>query len=214
MVCQWKLESSVMSTPIRPLTLLVVAVAGWIQRDQQAAIVYLPEENRVLKARLRGRKLRLTDAERRRLAVKGKALGRKLLAEVAGIVTPETLLAWHRRPSCPRIQTNSRLARRAVSIVIAPWRAPDLGRVGGDVGDSGSPYTQGKHHPATGCHVPGRRPGSRPGPHLDQNVLVGYAKVALALILDPSGGLFSDAARPCQRPAPPFGANVALENRD
>ena len=35
-----------------------------------------------------------------------------------------------------------------------------------------------------------------------------------ASILDPSGGLFSDAARPCQRPAPPFGANVALENRD
>ena len=41
-------------------------------------------------------------------------------------------------------------------------------------------------------------------------MLAGYAAVALALILDPSGGLFSDAARPCQRPAPPFGANVAL----
>ena len=91
------LESSVMSTPVQPLTLLVVAIAGWLQRDQQAAIVYLLEENKVLKARLRGKKLRLTDAERRRLAVKGKALGRKLLAEVAGIVTPETLLAWHRR---------------------------------------------------------------------------------------------------------------------
>ena len=62
---------------------MVVAVAGWIQRDQQAAIVYLLEENRVLKARLRGRKLRFTDDERRRLAVKGKALGRKLLEEVA-----------------------------------------------------------------------------------------------------------------------------------
>ena len=74
-------------------------------------------------------------------------------------------------PSCPKIQTNSRLARQAVSIVIAPWRVPDLGRVGGDVGDSGSPYAQGKHRPATGCHAPGRRPGSRPGPHLDQNVL-------------------------------------------
>ncbi len=86
-----------MSTPIQPLTLLVVAVAGWIKRDQQAAIVYLLEENRVLKARLRGRKLRFTDDERRRLAVKGKALGRKLLAEVAGIVTPDTLLAWHRK---------------------------------------------------------------------------------------------------------------------
>ncbi len=86
-----------MSTPIQPWTFLVVAVAGWIQRDQQAAIVYLLEENRVLKARLRGRKLRFTDDERRRLAVKGKALDRKLLAEVAGIVTTETLLAWHRR---------------------------------------------------------------------------------------------------------------------
>ena len=86
-----------MSAPIQPWTLLVVAVAGWIQREQQAAIVYLLEENRVLKARLRGRKLRFTDDERRRLAVKGKALGRKFLAEVAGIVTPETLLAWHRR---------------------------------------------------------------------------------------------------------------------
>ena len=107
-------------------------------------------------------------------------------------------------PSCPKTQTNSRLVRRAVSIVIDPWRAPDLGCVGGDVGDSGSPYAQGKHRPATGCHAPGRRPGSRPGPHLDQNVLAGYAAVALALILDPSGSLFSDAARPCQRPAPPL----------
>ncbi len=85
-----------MSTPVQPLTLLVVAIAGWLQRDHQAAIVYLLE-NKILKARLCGRKLRLTDDERRRLAVKGKALGRKLLAEVAGIVTPETLLAWHRR---------------------------------------------------------------------------------------------------------------------
>ena len=54
------------------LAWLVVAIAGWLQRDQQAAIVYLLEENRVLKARFGGRKLRLTDDERhqrvRRLA--------------------------------------------------------------------------------------------------------------------------------------------------
>ena len=50
MVRQWMLESSVMSTPIQPLTLLVVAIAGWVQRDQQAAIVYLLEENRTLPA--------------------------------------------------------------------------------------------------------------------------------------------------------------------
>ena len=81
---------------MQPLTWLVVGITGWVQRDQQAAIVYLLEENRVLKARLRGRKLRLTDDERHRLAVKGKALGRKLLAEVVGIVTPET----NRLPLC------------------------------------------------------------------------------------------------------------------
>ena len=50
MVGQWKLKSSVMRTPIQPLTWLVVVIAGWVQRDQQAAIVYLLEDNRVLKA--------------------------------------------------------------------------------------------------------------------------------------------------------------------
>ena len=53
-----------MSTPLQPWTFLVVAMAGWVQRDQQAAIVYLFEENKVLKARLRGRKLVFTDDER------------------------------------------------------------------------------------------------------------------------------------------------------
>ena len=43
-----------MSTPIQPLTLLVITIAGWIQRDHQAAIVYLLEENKILKARLCG----------------------------------------------------------------------------------------------------------------------------------------------------------------
>ncbi len=100
-----------MSTPIQPLTLLIVSVAGWIQRDQPAAIVYLLEENRVLKARLRGRKLSFTDDERRRLAVKGKALGRKLLAEVAGIVTPDTLLAWHRKLIARKWDYSSRRER-------------------------------------------------------------------------------------------------------
>ena len=52
--------------------------------------------------------------------------------------------------------------------------------------------------------LPGGDLDPRPGPHLDQNVLARYATVALASILDPSGGLFSDAARPCQRPNPPL----------
>ena len=139
----------------------------------------------MLRAGLRGKRLRLSDDDRRRLAVKAQALGREVLAEIAFVATPARLLRWYRYSSCPKTQTNSRLARRAVSIVIAPWRAPDLERVGGDVGDSGSPYAQGKQRPATGCHAPGRRPGSRPwGRTWTRNdVLAGYAVVALASIL-------------------------------
>ena len=51
----------------------------------------------MLREQLGGRRLRFTDDQRRRLAAKGKGVGRKLLAEVATIVTPETLLAWHRK---------------------------------------------------------------------------------------------------------------------
>jgi hypothetical protein len=70
----------------------MVVFAGWVNRQLQAAIEYLKAENEVLKSQLKGRRLRLTDEERRRLAVKGRALGRKLLAEVASLVTPQTIL--------------------------------------------------------------------------------------------------------------------------
>jgi transposase InsO family protein len=75
---------------------MIAALALWLDRQQQAAIDYLKEENRLLKEKLGSRKLRFTDAERRRLAVRGKALGRKLLAELDTLVTPDTLLRWHR----------------------------------------------------------------------------------------------------------------------
>ena len=78
---------------IHPWQLFVVTVAGWIKQHQQDAIDYLVEENRVLKGQLRGRRLRLTDDERRRLAVKGKALGRSTLKKVASIA------------SCPKYRT-------------------------------------------------------------------------------------------------------------
>lgn len=85
-----------MSMPL-PLHFLMVIFAGWVGGQQQAVIEYLQAENEVLKSQLKGRRLRLTDDERRKLAVKGKAIGRKLLSEVACIVTPDTIQAWHRR---------------------------------------------------------------------------------------------------------------------
>jgi transposase InsO family protein len=68
-----------------------------MNQRQLLVIDYLREENRVLREQLGGRRLQLDDNQRRRLAVKAKALGRKVMAEVASIVTPETLLAWHRK---------------------------------------------------------------------------------------------------------------------
>ena len=59
-------------------------------------IEYVQEENRVLKGRMGGRRPRFTDAERRRLARKAQALGRKVLNELETLVTPDTLLRWYR----------------------------------------------------------------------------------------------------------------------
>ena len=80
-----------------PVQFVLVAVAGWMNQRQQQTIEYLQEENRILREQLGNRRLRFNDDQRRRLAVRAKGLGRKLLSEVATLVTPDTLLAWHRR---------------------------------------------------------------------------------------------------------------------
>jgi putative transposase len=85
-----------MSADFSPLQMLLVTLAGWVNRHQQPVIEYLVEENRVLKEQVRGRRLRLTDDQRRRVAVKGRRLGRRVLRQVATIVTPDTILRWHR----------------------------------------------------------------------------------------------------------------------
>ena len=80
-----------------PLSLLVAMAAGWVQRHQDEAIAYLREENRVLRELIPDSRLELTNAQRVRLAVLAKALGRRLLTQVATIMSPDTILGWHRR---------------------------------------------------------------------------------------------------------------------
>jgi putative transposase len=86
-----------MTTVFHPWQILVAALAGWITRQQDAAIEYLREENSVLKQQLGRKRLRLTDDQRRRLSVLGKALGRRALTDIASLVTPDTILRWHRQ---------------------------------------------------------------------------------------------------------------------
>ena len=86
-----------MRLTLDPFRLLLISLAGYLNQQQQDVIDYLQEENRVLREQLGDRRLRLNDDQRRRLAVRAKKLGWRVLHELATIVTPETLLAWHRR---------------------------------------------------------------------------------------------------------------------
>jgi transposase InsO family protein len=79
------------------LHILIAMAAGWLQRHQQQVISYLLAENRMLKAQLGGRRLRLTDTQRRHLAALAHPLGRQRLKEIATIATPDTLLRWYKR---------------------------------------------------------------------------------------------------------------------
>jgi transposase InsO family protein len=104
------------------LHVLIAMVAGWLQRHQQQVITYLLAENRVLKTPLGGRRLRLTDTERRRLAALAHPLGRQRLKEVATLVTPETLLRWYQRliaQKCDGSQPRRQLGRPRVAEEVA-----------------------------------------------------------------------------------------------
>jgi putative transposase len=85
-----------MKTVLHPWQMLLPILAGWINQQQQNAIEYLIAENRILREKIGKKRILLTDDERRRLAVEGKVLGRKALAEICCLFTPETILRWHR----------------------------------------------------------------------------------------------------------------------
>ncbi len=79
------------------LHVIIAMVAGWINRHQPQVIAYLQEENRVLKSKLPGGRLRLSDTERRRLAKLAHPLGCKRLKHLATLATPDTLMRWYKR---------------------------------------------------------------------------------------------------------------------
>ena len=105
------------------LRFLILTAAGWVNRHQEDVTDYLREENRVLREQLGPRPLRLTDAQRRRLAVRGQILGRRILAQVAGIVTPDTILRWYRRLIARKYDGS---ARRRRGRPITPREVADL----------------------------------------------------------------------------------------
>jgi len=81
---------------LKPRHLIVLYLASHLNHEQQRVIEYRQVENEVLRETLGKKRILLNDDQRRRLALKGKALGRKLLRGLATIVTPDTILRWHR----------------------------------------------------------------------------------------------------------------------
>jgi hypothetical protein len=74
---------------------LLAYITGTVDQELLLRNAYLVIENRILRNQLQGR-VRLSDGERQSLEEIGKKLGRQALEEIATIVKPDTILAWHR----------------------------------------------------------------------------------------------------------------------
>ena len=123
------------------LARILAYVTGTVDQELLARNEYLAAENRILKAQLKGR-LKLSDAERATLGEIGRRVGRKVLAEVATVARPDTILAWYRKlvackfdgsqvrhgPGRPRIKreveqliVRTRTGTGAMTGLRAPW---------------------------------------------------------------------------------------------
>ena len=85
---------------------------------ERETVAYLIEENRLLRRQLGPRGLHLTDADRRRLAVRAHRVGRAALREIATIATPDTLLRWHRQLIARKWTYGRKAVRRGVLLEI------------------------------------------------------------------------------------------------
>src|SRR2546427_3997198 len=75
---------------------LLAYITGTVDQELLLRNEYLVTENRILRNQIKGR-VRLSDGERKTLAEIGTKLGKQALEEVAYIVKPDTILAWHRK---------------------------------------------------------------------------------------------------------------------
>jgi putative transposase len=100
------------------LQMVLCVLTGWLDHREQRAIAYLVEENRFLRRQLGGRRLRLTDDDRRRLAARAYRVGHAALREIATIATPDTLLRWHRQLIARKWTYARKTSRRGVLLEI------------------------------------------------------------------------------------------------
>ncbi len=94
---------------LQPFHVMLVVLSEYVRREQEKQIEYLQVESQILREKIGGNRVLLSDDQRRRLAVKGKALGRRQPGEVAIIAQVDTILRWHREPiENPEQRSNAR----------------------------------------------------------------------------------------------------------
>jgi hypothetical protein len=107
------------------LQMVLCVLTGWLDRREREAVAYLIDENRLLRRQLGGRRLRVTDDDRRRLAVRAYRVDRAALRDIATIATPDTLLLAS-AVNCAEMEV-----RTATRSAQCPPRDPALGRTDG-----------------------------------------------------------------------------------
>jgi len=80
----------------RPWTMLLMMLAGWLNRHQRDVIEFLKEENKILREKIGTKRILLNDNQKMRLAHLAKKLGRKVLDDACCTFCPDTILKWHR----------------------------------------------------------------------------------------------------------------------
>jgi transposase InsO family protein len=96
----------------KPWTFFAVALAGWMNRQQQDVIAYLTVENRILREKLGHKRILLSDAQKRCLAEAAAKLGRDLLRQFGTLFSPETLLKWNRTLVARKYDGSDRRGKR------------------------------------------------------------------------------------------------------
>ena len=107
---------------------MLAYVTGTVDQELLARNEYLAAENRIMKAQLKGR-LKLSDTERGALGGIGHRLGRKVLADVASVARPDTILGWYRKLIARKFDGSKAVCRRRRSASARPHGRPSFGRI-------------------------------------------------------------------------------------
>jgi len=101
---------------VEPWQLVLVMLAASMSKEQQALIEYLQTENRILREKLQKqsawKRIVMTLAEKRRLAMAAVKVGKDLLRQAGALFSPETLLRWHRALIARKYDGSKRRGKR------------------------------------------------------------------------------------------------------